>query len=365
MKKILIISPASNLTGSSKSLLEIIKINTKFDIQILLPNKGEIGKHIGDTVTHYYKFTQLNSKVLEMPRYFFLQILSAFNLYRIIKSNKIKLIHVNSSTIIFPGIIGKICNIPVIYHIRETKLFYNKFAWFFFRINMYLFASHIVGCCKSVLDLGRLLDNKKKSVIYNWYHHGYSCQPETNIFDNSSIVISSFAAASPRKGLDILLKGFMQYLEETDSKNLILNLYTERPTKEWFDKSGINYHALPTNIRFNPMIFDAEKIYKESNIFIVPSRAEAFSRAIIESMSHGNWVIATDVGGAKELITNSQNGFLIEYSVYAISRSLRECVDKINTNGYFNAHGKIAVDKICNPDNSFKKLSLIYNSLTK
>ena len=71
MKRILIISPASNLTGSSKSLLEIIKINTKFDIQILLPNKGEIGRHIDDTVTHYYEFTQLNSNILEIPKFFF------------------------------------------------------------------------------------------------------------------------------------------------------------------------------------------------------------------------------------------------------------------------------------------------------
>ena len=82
-------------------------------------------------------------------------------------------------------------------------------------------------------------------------------------------------------------------------------------------------------------------------------------------MSHGNWVIATDVGGAKELITDSENGFLIEHTVDAISTALRECIDKINTYGYLNTHGKTVVDNICNPHNSFKKLSSIYESLTK
>ena len=360
MKKILIINPSSNLTGSSKSLIEIVKINTKFNIQVLLPDKGEIGNNLGNTITHYYKFTQLNSNIFEIPKYFYLQILSAYNLYRLVKYNKIELLHVNSSTVVFPGIVGKLCNVPVIYHIRETKNFYNKFAWLFFRINIFLFAQHIIGCCESVLDLGKLLKNKKKSSVYNWYHHGFSCQQEQNTFNNSSIVISSFAAPSPRKGLDILLKGFLKYSEDTDYKNLILNLYTERPTKEWFRENGINYSALPANIRFNNMIFDTEKIYTESNIFIIPSKEEAFSRAIIESMSHGNWVIATNVGGAKELIKDSQNGFLIDYSADAITKSISECIGKINTEGYFNTQGKMAVDMTCNPNECFKKLSNIY-----
>ena len=91
---------------------------------------------------------------------------------------------------------------------------------------------------------------------------GYSCQLETNTYENSSIVISSFAAPSPRKGLDILLKGFMQYQEESGAQNLILNLYTEKPTKDWLKENGINHDDLPTNIRFNPMVFDAENIQK-------------------------------------------------------------------------------------------------------
>ena len=113
------------------------------------------------------------------------------------------------------------------------------------------------------------------------------------------------------------------------------------------------------------MIFDVEEIYKETDIFIIPSKAEAFSRAIIESMSFGNWVIATNVGGAKELITNFQNGFLIEHSVDALSKSIKECINKIRIDGNYNEKGKVAVNNICNPDNCFEQLSNIYVNAIK
>ena len=48
------------------------------------------------------------------------------------------------------------------------------------------------------------------------------------------------------------------------------------------------------------------------DIFVQPSLSEAFSQVLIEAMGCGLPVIATDVGGANEVIENGVNGILIE-----------------------------------------------------
>jgi len=53
-------------------------------------------------------------------------------------------------------------------------------------------------------------------------------------------------------------------------------------------------------------------VHLESNdIFVLPSRSEGFSNAIIEAMSESLPVIATDVGGNSEAVVNKLSGFIV------------------------------------------------------
>jgi glycosyltransferase involved in cell wall biosynthesis len=51
------------------------------------------------------------------------------------------------------------------------------------------------------------------------------------------------------------------------------------------------------------------------DIFVQPSLSEAFSQVLIEAMGVGLPVIATDVGGAREVIVDGECGVLIEPDV--------------------------------------------------
>jgi glycosyltransferase involved in cell wall biosynthesis len=48
------------------------------------------------------------------------------------------------------------------------------------------------------------------------------------------------------------------------------------------------------------------------DIFVQPSLSEAFSQVLIEAMGVGLPVIATDVGGAREVVESGENGFLVK-----------------------------------------------------
>ena len=53
--------------------------------------------------------------------------------------------------------------------------------------------------------------------------------------------------------------------------------------------------------------------YSKAHILIAPSRDEAMSLSVLEALSCGLYVFATEVSGNKELINNHVNGSFVEY----------------------------------------------------
>jgi glycosyltransferase involved in cell wall biosynthesis len=56
---------------------------------------------------------------------------------------------------------------------------------------------------------------------------------------------------------------------------------------------------------------DVRLFYKMANLFTLTSDSETFSIAALEAMSFGLPVVLTDVGGAREMVLNKKNGFLV------------------------------------------------------
>ena len=53
------------------------------------------------------------------------------------------------------------------------------------------------------------------------------------------------------------------------------------------------------------------EVLKRTNIFILPSYSEGFSRALLEAMTMGKPVICTPVGAHKDIIKDGENGFIV------------------------------------------------------
>lgn len=61
---------------------------------------------------------------------------------------------------------------------------------------------------------------------------------------------------------------------------------------------------------------EKEKLLKKANLFVLPSYNEGLPMAILEAMSYGVPVVATDVGSISEVVKSYKTGFLIKPGDY-------------------------------------------------
>jgi glycosyltransferase involved in cell wall biosynthesis len=104
---------------------------------------------------------------------------------------------------------------------------------------------------------------------------------------------------SKEKGIDILLKAWTYLMrQEKDLKLIILGSGPlERELKNSSESLGVT-----ESVTFMGMTQNVMEYLKDADLFVLPSRTEGLSNALLEAMSHGLPCIATNVGGNIELI---------------------------------------------------------------
>lgn len=67
-----------------------------------------------------------------------------------------------------------------------------------------------------------------------------------------------------------------------------------------------------SNIEFVGATEDVQRHIKQSNVFVLPSYREGYSRSVQEAMAMGRAIITTDAPGCRDSIVNGINGILIK-----------------------------------------------------
>ena len=131
-------------------------------------------------------------------------------------------------------------------------------------------------------------------------------------FDQSHIIITSVGHAVPVKGWDVTIKAFVQVHKQIPNARMIL--VGDRTSLEYYNQlTGlVKQYEMEENIKFTGKRDDIPEILKASDIFILPSRSEGLSLALIEAMAAGLPCVAARVGGIPEVINHRENGLLFE-----------------------------------------------------
>lgn len=170
--------------------------------------------------------------------------------------------------------------------------------------------------------------NRQFEVIHNMY--GAEFQNTNNSWNiKPPLRFISTASLIKRKGFDALIEAFAVSEIPTNLWRLDIIGWGEEKTNL---ENLIKQHNLTNNIHLLGKMDKPEIVnqLKHSNIFVLPSRNENFSVAVLEALAMGLPVLATDCGGIKECI-NEKNGIIVPVDdIKAMTSAIKEVINNYN-----------------------------------
>jgi glycosyltransferase involved in cell wall biosynthesis len=128
------------------------------------------------------------------------------------------------------------------------------------------------------------------------------------------LLISTVGHAVPVKAWDVLVRAFGEVSRSWPEARLLLvggyDAPHERATfaelKAWIEPRGLS-----GKIRFLGHVENVAEPLQASDVFVLPSRSEGHSNALLDGLAAGLPVVASRVGAASEVIRNGENGLLV------------------------------------------------------
>ena len=247
----------------------------------------------------------------------FRQLRVIVELHRAVKRHAIDLIHANSlSVALLGGIVARINRIPILMHKRYATSYgiLDRF-------------------CEKLLHRVILVSEatrwdfapvEKQTLIYNGVNLGaFQASPEeietlrTELFSDdepdTAVLVGVVTRITPEKGIHVLVSAIRELKGKANVKLLIVGgPYFEKDVA-YMDtlKQEVADLGIEDSVIFTGFLSDTRIVTSLLDIVLVPSIIpEACPRTIIEAMAVGKPVIATPLGGSKELVT-PETGILV------------------------------------------------------
>lgn len=309
--KVMQILPLMNIGGVERGVLDLVRFFKRESLSsiqkkvknIVVSGGGGLVKGLEkEGVTHYKLPVYKKSPLI---------LFLVPKLRKIINEERIDIVHARSR---MPGWVSFFAS-------RKSRAVFITTAHGVYKNR---FFSEVMGWGKYIICPSRVVARHMKNnfgvpeekiiIVNRWVDlnkfqfTGYQQRRESN-------VIVSIGRISPTKGYEYLITGFKKIVR--------LNPYLKLKIVGSADKSKVKYlnylktlvsrFSLNYNVEFVGFKEDIENVLAEARILIVPSVIEeSFGRVVIEAFACGVPVVATKVGGFKEIIEDGADGLLIE-----------------------------------------------------
>ena len=246
-------------------------------------------------------------------------------LRRILKEEKFDVVHGHHAfvpTSLLSISLAKRLNVPTVLTNHTISFGYSSCVWtpisysFLFPYRRYMSkADKIIAVSNAAADfIKRFVDERKVLVVPNpvddtFFRDGF-CKKTLNEKEDPTILY--VGRLSHRKGLHVLMLAMKHVVEKVpDARLLIVGKgYTGR-----FVELLARALGLEKNVKLLDLTYPQQLLwlYKMSDVFVLPSiYGESFGIVLLEAMASGVPVVATDVGGVSEVITDNHTGLLVK-----------------------------------------------------
>jgi len=345
--------------GAPRSLYEIISNidRDQFNPFFASIHDGELAKKIKEINV---PFLHLDQKNPFTPPFF--AISSIIPIIRFIQKNKIDIIHNNQCNDgLYSFIPGKITRTPIIIHHRDIS-FYKRSRF----LSNHVDANIAISSWQNEKNLDKKAILIHNGIVITKFKTEKSIKKRFLEPDDGKVKIGLLGRITYVKGQDTFIKAAALILEKYSHVHFyIIGDDKDPASQDYIEliKSLVTDLNIKNSITFTGYLPQSWKFLPELDISVVPSRKEPFGRVTIESMACAKPVIATNVGGAMDIVTPETGILIPPDNPSALANSIIKFLESPKLRSRMGKAGRKRVEEYFTISKMLHNIQNIYYSL--
>ncbi len=322
---VLFLHSSSDLYGASKILLTIVRILKKNGHTpiVVLSEEGPLSEQLtteGIEVI-FIRLGIIRRKYFSakgIANRFIIGYKAVHSLLKIAKEKKVDIIYSNTLGVITGIFAAKKLHLRHIWHVHEIIENPSIFSWLLSKL--LLKSNQIIVVSNAVQQYwSKFIPVQKLQLIYNGIDYSPFLSPSSKLrtelnLPNNQLIVGMIGRVHFWKGQDYFLRIAGQ-LTKTYPNIVFVMIGDAFKGYEFLYKkieTIIQQEAIEHKVFNLGYRNDVHELIQNIDILIVPSiHQDPFPTVILEAMAAGKLVIATNIGGAKEMIIPDETGILI------------------------------------------------------
>ncbi len=351
------------IRGSERVLIDLIK---GLDQQLYRPivwtnvvpmvnwaNKAGI-ESVFDSFSVYFDYYPDKFKIYKY-------IKSVLKSIKIINQYQIKIIHANGAAPCqWLAVASLLTGVPILAHLHSIYPLKTRIVCLLHLVDKLVGVSSatLVGLRRDGVNDGTIALVPNGVDDSRFLHSVVRREKIKNKIDRSSIILGGVGSLIYRKGWDVALKALAKC--ETNVYLVIVGSGEDKKCLE----DHVEQLRIRHRVEFHDQCDNPSYLYNLADIILVPSRVEAFGLVAVEAALFAKPVIASDVGGITDFITNNITGILVPSEDHvAFARAIDSLASDLDSRVKIGLSAQRLANSRFLMNNMVEEFSLIYNKM--
>ena len=246
----------------------------------------------------------------------FFDIVTVLEIVRLIRRKRIQvLIPTKKTEYVLAGVAARLCGAVNLLRLGIVRDLRNRLHN---NVIYNVLADGIIVNARPIKEMllrSRFMRDERIRVIYNGLDTGRldaalkSPRQGTRRFN---FTITTMGRLTRAKGVDFLLRAFARFLRESGARDAGLQIIGEGEERGSLQSLSFTL-GISDKVHFAGFLSDPYPDLRNTDIFVLASKNEGISNAMLEAMYLGCALVTTVAGGVADVVRSGENGLLFKF----------------------------------------------------